>query len=148
MRGRDLFVAFAVVTAAVSQSPIVGRVPPALGAAMRVAWMGVDSATNDVRCGLSTSIQWSCDGLSLDSHGLVVIVGERGVSVTAIELPPLDPAPTMWGRVVHVTPGGAAPDDLHDLTLIAARPERPRLRQQTRRFMEVTDDSVPSYPAR
>lgn len=123
------------------QSRVVGRVPLAFNGIGRAVWVPADTGAGDVTCAL-VAAEWSCENISDGVRGVVILVGDGVVSAVAVGLPPIDPAPAAWGRVVRVTAGGASPDDLHDLTMAAFRPERSRVRLQTRRFAAVQDDDV------
>jgi hypothetical protein len=136
-----LLIVLSLVFSSGGQPRIVGRVPPAFNGIARAAWVAADSDTSDVTCGL-VAAEWSCDNVSGGAHGVVVLVGDGVVSAVAVGLPPVDPGPTRWGRIVRITAGAVSPDDLHDLAMAAIRPERSRVRPQTRRFAAVQDSDV------
>jgi len=108
-------------------------------------WIAAGSDAESVRCDLSATHEWSCDGLAPDARGLVVLVGDGAVATVGVGLSGLRAdASTVakWGRVVHVTAGAAAPEDLHNLQLTTWKPERSRVRPQTRRFSPIKDHDV------
>jgi hypothetical protein len=137
----------AVIVAAVlsfsAQPPrVAGSIPAAVGPIARIAWVAIDSGTGDPGCRIEWPAAWACDRVTPSAHGVVVLVGTHGLSVVGVGVAAIDSRPAGWGRVVRVIPGGAGPDDLRDLTIVARRPERPRTRPQAIRFTEIDDDSV------
>jgi hypothetical protein len=143
--GLYLVLALVVGNGAAAQSPerVSGPIPLALPGAVRALWIAAGPDAESVRCHVSAPHEWSCDGLLPDARGLVVVVGDGAVTALGVRLSGLSAdAATVakWGRVVHVTPGAAAPEDLHDLELTAWKPERSRTRPQTRRFTAMKDD--------
>ncbi|PYR42712.1 MAG: hypothetical protein DMF95_27715 [Acidobacteria bacterium] len=131
-------------TAAQSPGRVTGPIPLTLPGAARALWIAAGPDAGSVRCDVSAPHEWSCDGLVPDARGLVVLVGDGAVATLGVGLSGLgtDVAVAKWGRVVHVTAGAAAPEDLHDLLLTAWTPERSRARPQTRRFTPIKDDHV------
>jgi hypothetical protein len=108
-------------------------------------WIAAGPDAGSVRCDVSAPHEWSCDGLVTDARGLVVLIGDGAIATLGVGLSGLraDVATVAkWGRVVHVTAGAAAPEDLHDLQLTAWKPERSHARPQTRRFTPIKDDDV------
>lgn len=124
---------------------ISGEIPPGLTAPARVIFVTADDSPGDVRCD-EHARRWSCAGVTPGVRGLVVFVGDDGVASISIGMPDVDVPVSRWGRVVRVTAGGAAPDDLHDLHMSAWKPERSRARPNTRRFRPVADDDVHVAP--
>src|SRR6266705_2987952 len=132
-------------TAAQSPGRVTGPIPLTLPGAARALWIAAGPDAGSVRCDVPAPHEWSCDGLVPDARGLVVLVGDGAVATVGVGLSGLrtDVATVAkWGRVVHVTEGAAAPEDLHDLLLTAWTPERSRARPQTRRFTPIKDDHV------
>ncbi len=139
--------AWAIGNGAAAQAPgrVTGPIPLTLRSAARALWIAASPDAESVRCDVSAPHEWSCDGLLPDARGLVVLVGDGAVATLGVGLSGLraDAATVAkWGRVVHVTAGGAAPEDLHDLELTTWKPERSRARPQTRRFAPIRDDDV------
>jgi len=136
------YLAALAIAMAGGQSRIVAPIPSALGGAARVVWIPTDPAGDEVRCGIvAAGREWSCDDISRDTRGVAVVVGDGMIAAYGVGLPPLDSAPAQWGRVVRITAGGSSPDDLHDVTLTAFKPERPRS-LLTRRFTATKDAGV------
>jgi hypothetical protein len=140
--GSVLLAALSFGPVAGSQSRIVGRIPASFDGATRVAWIAVDAAGDDVRCGITATAEWLCDGVSHETRGVVVLAGGNRIGAVAVGLSPIDEAETRWGRLVRITAGGASPDDLRGLTIAAYRPERPLNRMQSRRYQRVKDIDI------
>jgi hypothetical protein len=132
----------AVGAAAQGPVPVTGLFPPTLGDPARAVWIAVSPKTESVQCDLSAGRQWSCDGVPPGGRGLVVLIGDGAIAAVAVGVSGVDATAATWGRVIEITAGGAAPEDLHDLELTAWKPGRSRTRPQTRRFDAVKDDDV------
>ena len=126
--------------------PLTGLIPPAIEAPARAMWISASPQTEDIRCGLLAPRRWSCEGVSPDARGLVVLIGDGIVAAVAVGVAGVDTTAASWGRVVQIIAGGAAPEDLHDLEITAWKPERSRTRPQTRRFAAIKDEDV--HPVR
>jgi hypothetical protein len=125
-----------------AQPRIDGAIPSDVGAPARIVWVPIDARSADVRCDIIPPAAWSCDGVAPDTRGIVVMVGNDGMAARAVGVATIDPATTVWGRIVYVTPGELAPEELRNLSLSAFKPRRPHVRQQTRRFEAAQDDDV------
>jgi hypothetical protein len=123
------------------QARLSGAIPIAFNGAARVVWLPADSG-GDVRCGVDSPTTWSCEGLSSEARGVVALIGEGIVGVAGFGVAAVEPAIERWGRAVRVTPGNASPEELHDLTIAAFKPERPRIRLKSRRYQRIKDDDV------
>jgi len=121
---------------------LAGTASSALGTLSRVVWLSTETPRDDVRCWIEVEQHWTCTGLSSSAHGIVVILGSERLAAVAVGVNPIDPTPAAWGRLVRVTPGGADPDDLRGLVLVARRPERSPSRPQTRRLTAIEDTTV------
>lgn len=132
--------------AVILAAQIAGVVPQALAAPSRVTWIDSD-VSSLATCGFTTPRAWSCEGDFNPARGLVVIVGEDGVAYLRLSAGVGAGATVArWGRLVVVTPGSAAPEDLHALRVAAWRLARSRVRPQSARLIATKDTSTEIVP--
>jgi hypothetical protein len=131
--------------AAAIASIVIGSIPPALTAPSRVIWIDGDPATPAV-CRVVSPARWECEGVSDQSRGVVVIVGENGLAYQVAGAPGENDRPVgaikLWGRAVVITPGAVSPDEARDLALTAWTPTRSRTRLQSKRFAVDKDTTI------
>jgi hypothetical protein len=120
--------------------PFAGAIPPAMQAA-RVIWIGADGG-DAVPCTVADN-RWRCEGISRRT-GVVVIIADSTIAarITGSTGAGVDGAMHQWGRVVRITPGGVAPEDLHDLAASAWKPERSAVRPHAERLLPIEERSI------
>jgi len=121
---------------------IAGFVPQGLTAPSRVIWIDSDPSPH-VTCRLAAPRGWECEGAFDPARGLVVVVGENGVAYQRLVAGDgSGTAITRWGRLVIVTSGSVAPEDVRDVRIATWTPVRPRTRLQSKRLTPVKDTSI------
>lgn len=125
---------------------IAGAIPPALTAVNRVIWLDVgtsDSAT----CELSPA-RWRCDDLPESPHGIVVMIGDAGLAFECVAACGSGGGPRVrkWGRLLVLSPGGVAPNDLRDIHVAAWKPNRSVFRTAARRLIAAHDPDIEVTP--
>lgn len=148
-----LWLMLVIAAFAQSEAPqtvsVSGVIPPGLRAPSYVTWIAADGSQHDVGCALDTPGTWRCERVAGGARGLVVIVGVNG-EVAALPAGSGGAAGSSvsgaWGRVVRLTAGGVASDDLHDIRASVWKPERPVTRALTRRFSPIPETGVALVP--
>jgi len=122
---------------------IRGSIPDALSAPARVLWIDASEAGPEFGCDLTPPATWTCAKVPPDAAGVVVVAGEATLAYIPVGVAD-DNAPSVlaWGRVLRLTPGGVAPDDVHDIQVSGWQPERSAVRTNVRRFPLTKDISV------
>lgn len=143
MNATAIFVATLVAFGQREPAYRAGTVPVSLRAPSRVVWIGADAAP-DVVCALTSVSRWRCDGASETSRGLVLIVGDEELAYEAIGVSAdrLGAVVKKWGRLVVVTEGAVATEDLRSVALSVWAPERPAHRTQTNRLVPARESDV------
>ena len=122
---------------------VTGLIPMSLGPPSRIVWLPTDGIAGDQDCELTFRSTWKCR-LPAGSPGVVVVAAEAAlvsfsIGVASVEVPLTIAS---WGRLLLVQDGGATPDDLRDLQVIAWKPERSAVRSQTARLTPIQDAAV------
>ena len=119
-----------------------GVVPPALGLAVRIAWVSTDASAL-VTCSLPEPGRWSCDGdAGPTSAGVVILVGESTAgnvaenSVAFVVHSGGADGEMQFRRHARLVAlaAGVRPDDSAPIRAVAATVDRPDVRPKTTRF--------------
>ena len=118
-----------------------GIVPPALGAAVRVAWVSTDASAL-MTCSLPEPGRWSCDDAVPTSAGVVILVGESGDGhvdensvAFMVHSGGVDGEMQLrrHARLIALA-AGVRPDYSEPIRAVAATVDRPDVRPKTTRF--------------
>ncbi len=122
---------------------VTGPIPVSLGPPSRILWLPADGIAGEQNCELTFRSTWRCR-LPAGSPGVVVVAADPRLVSFPIGVANVDTPLTIasWGRLLLVQDGGATPDDLRDLRVIAWKPERSAARPQTQRLTPIQDSAV------
>jgi hypothetical protein len=128
---------------------IAGLIPSTLNAVSRVVWVDPD-LSGTASCQVTDATHWQCDGLPDPARGIVVMIGDGALAYRCVNVCDASGGGSAWlrawGRLMVVTPGGVAPDDLYGIRLSAWKPDRSRVRINLRRFIPVEDSGTDVIP--
>lgn len=135
-----------MIAALLTALSIAGAVPQALTVVNRVIWLDVRT-TDSATCDLSLA-RWRCDGLPESPHGIVVMIGDAGLAFECFAVCGSDGGPRVrkWGRLLVLSPGGAAPGDLRDIHVAAWKAQRSVFRTSARRLIAAHDPDIEVTP--
>jgi hypothetical protein len=122
---------------------IVGAMPAMNAPPTRIAWIDSDPSAH-VICALASPLRWECSETPDRPHALVVLIADDGVIAVPVG-PAWDrgsSAIKRWGRLVVVTSGAVAAEELRGLKLTAWKPERSAYRTKATRFVPAEASSI------
>lgn len=138
-----------MIAALLTALSISGAVPPSLAAVSRVVWVDADMSAGPA-CTIDAPGQWTCDDVHEPARGVVVLIGDAALAYQCIGVcdhtSAGGPVVRRWGRVVVLVPGAVAPEDLRDIRLTAAKPDRSTVRTALLRFTATEDSTVDIVP--
>jgi hypothetical protein len=117
-------------------STVVGAVPAMSTPPTRIAWIDGDPSAR-VICAITSPVRWECSETPDRPHAIVVLFSDDGVIAVPVGAAWDGTASVIrrWGRLVIVTPGGVAAEELRGLKLSAWKPERSAYRTKVTRFV-------------